>query len=270
LSKTLARCVAGFARLVSLPLRSNRRRAVKATASEYLAQTVPVRTARGDLLFYAPTRRALHYPWKFFDDEPDTLAWIDRFSDRAVFWDVGANIGQFALYAALRPEVCVIAFEPGAASYAVLNRNIEINRMDDRVRAYPIALSDRTTLDTLNMATTEAGSSMHAFGTTIDCFDRDIPVAFRQAAIGMSADDFQRIFAAPLPTHLKIDVDSIEAAIIRGAATILDSPAVESVWVEVLGDETPRGREIAAALARHGYKPQPRLASGSRNLEFRR
>jgi FkbM family methyltransferase len=269
LSKTLARCVAGFAELVSLPLRSNRRRAMKATASEYLAQTVPVRTARGDLLFYAPTRRALHYPWKFFDDEPDTLAWIDRFPDHAVLWDVGANIGQFALYAALRPEVRVLAFEPGAASYAVLNRNIEINRMDGRVRAYPIALSDRTALDTLNMATTEAGSSMHAFGTTVDCFDRDIAVAFRQAAIGMSADDFQRMFAAPLPTHLKIDVDSIEVAIIRGAKAILGTSMVQSVWIEVVGTDE-RNREIVDALARHGFHPQPRFAPDSRNLEFRR
>jgi FkbM family methyltransferase len=267
MSKTLARCVAGFAGLVSLPLRLNRRRAVKATASEYLAQTVPVATARGEILFYAPTRRALHYAWKFFDDEPDTLAWIDRFPDRAVFWDVGANVGQFALYAALKPAVRVIAFEPGAASYAVLNRNIELNRMDGRVRAYPIALSDRTALDTLNMATTEAGSSMHAFGTTVDCFDRNIAVAFRQAAVGMSADDFQRLFGAPPPTHLKIDVDSIEAAIIRGAGAILDSPALESVWVEIVGT---RGPEIAEALARHGFKPQPRVAPDARNTEFRR
>jgi FkbM family methyltransferase len=269
-SKTIARIVAGFASAVSITLPHHRRLAVKTTASEYLAQTVRVTTRRGDLLFYAPTRRSLHTPWLFHTDEPDTLAWVDRFPDDAVLWDIGANVGQFALYAALRPGVRVVAFEPGAASYAVLNRNIELNRMDGRVAAYCIALSDKTGLGAFNMATTEAGSSMHAYDTTVDAREHQIEVIFRQAAVGFSADDFLRQFAPPRPTHVKIDVDSIEARIIRGAHQVLGGPTVQSAWVEVMGSpDTPRNRDIAAAMAELGYRPQPRAAD-ARNTEFRR
>ena len=270
MSKTIARLVASFASLVTTTLPRHRRLAVKATAAEYLAQTVTVTTPRGNILFYAPTRRALHTPWLFHTDEPDTLQWIDGFPDDAVLWDVGANVGQFALYAALRPGVRVVAFEPGAGSYAVLNRNIELNRLDDRVRAYCVALSDTTCLSDLNMATTVAGSSMHAFDETVDAREHKIEVIFRQAAVGFSADDFLYRFAPPHPTHIKIDVDSIEARIIRGAREVMGLPSVRSVWVEVMGaPDTPRNREIYAEMARAGYVPQPRGAD-ARNTEFRR
>jgi hypothetical protein len=52
MSKSLARAVVGFANLVTLPLKSYRRRATKVTASEFLAQLMPVET-RLESLGYA-------------------------------------------------------------------------------------------------------------------------------------------------------------------------------------------------------------------------
>jgi hypothetical protein len=62
--------------------------------------------------------------------EPDTIQWIDRFEPSDVFWDVGANVGIFSLYAARRREVKVLAFEPSADNYMVLCRNVEINALE--------------------------------------------------------------------------------------------------------------------------------------------
>ena len=28
----------------------------------------------------------------FFSKEPETLSWIDKFKNKSVFWDIGANI----------------------------------------------------------------------------------------------------------------------------------------------------------------------------------
>ena len=59
------------------------------------------------------------YPIPFFraitavSKEPDTIAWIDDFfADGDIFFDVGANVGVFSLYAAKKKHSSVIAFEP--------------------------------------------------------------------------------------------------------------------------------------------------------------
>ncbi len=271
MSKTLARVVETFARLITLPLKPARRIGTIVTAAEMLCRDVRVETRHGALLFHTGTLRAFHYPWFFHSDEPETLAWIDGLSDGAVLWDIGANVGQYSMYAALRPGVRVIAFEPSASSYAALMRNIEINQMAERVSAYCLAFSDRTALGTLNMADTGAGHSMHAFDETLNAYDQDIEVHFRQATAGYSIDDFVRIFAPPAPTHIKLDVDSIEARIIAGAAGMLAGGGVRSVMVEIMGaPEKPRNAEIIAALEDLGFEAVAKQDPEHRNMEFRR
>ena len=190
--------------------------------------------------------------------EPDTIEWIDNFpNEPVVLWDIGANVGVYSLYAALRSNVRVLAFEPGAASYWALNRNIEQNGMDDRITALPVALCADTKIDMLNMASTEPGGSKHGFGVKVDQLDNVIDVKFRQGAIGFSLDDFVRLFSLPLPTHLKIDVDGLEPHILRGGRNTLLAPTVRSVNVEVEGSEA-RSRELAALMANAGFVPRPR------------
>ena len=43
--------------------------------------------------------------------QPATIAWIDAFQPNSVFWDVGANIGVYTLYAALRRDIRVAGFQ---------------------------------------------------------------------------------------------------------------------------------------------------------------
>lgn len=269
-SRTYARAIVRIADLITLPLRPHRRMETKAAAAEYLAAEVPVDTPHGQLLFYTATQRAYHYPWFFQTDEPETLAWIDGFEAGAVLWDIGANIGAFSLYAALRPGVSVVAFEPSASSYAAFTRNIEINRMDGRIAAYCLAFSGRTEINVLNMNQTGAGHSMHGFGTALNAYDEQIDVRFRQAAIGMAIDDFVAWFRPPPPTHIKIDVDGIEADILRGGARLMRSPGIRSVLVEVMGDPaTPRNAEILGLMADLGYESLPKRSADDRNIVFR-
>ena len=66
----------------------------------------------------------------FFEKEPETLAWIDSFPPRSVFWDIGANVGVYSMYAALRSH-SVSSFEPAASNYFALNRNIALNNFQN-------------------------------------------------------------------------------------------------------------------------------------------
>lgn len=271
MSKRVARAIAGMADLLTLPLNSNRRMETRAQAAEYLAAVIPVETRHGQIKFFTNTQRGSHYPWFFHTDEPETLAWIDGFEPGACLWDIGANIGTFSLYAALKKDTRILGFEPSASSYAVFTKNIEINAMDDRIRAYCIAFSQKTGLDLLNMASTEAGHSMHGFGTDLNAFEEIIETKFRQAVPGYSMDDFLATFNPEPPTHIKLDVDGIEADILRGAGKVLGMPQLKSVLIEVMDDVTsPRNAEIIEVMRGNGFVGREKASVDVRNMVFER
>jgi FkbM family methyltransferase len=212
-----------------------------------------VETRHGPLIFVTTHPQALQYPREFATREPETLAWIDAFETPCRFWDIGANIGVFSTYAGLRPDVEVRAFEPAAASYAALCRNIEANNLGDRVQGYCLAISGRTQLGRLNLSGTNAGSVFNAFESTDDCFGNTIAVAFQQGVVGFSIDGFRRLFGIAAPNYLKIDVDSIEEAILAGACETLRDPDLRSVLIELEAADTSRNNRLADALAAAGF-----------------
>jgi len=220
---------------------------------EGLVDEQHVETRHGRLTFVTTHPQALQYPREFATREPETLAWIDAFETPCRFWDIGANIGVFSIYAGLRRGVEVRAFEPAAASYGALCRNIEANRLGDRVQAYCLAISDRTELGRLNLSGTNAGSVFNAFESTDDCFGNTIAVAFRQGMVGFSIDGFRRLFRLAVPNYLKIDVDSTEERILAGARETLRDPDLRSVLIELEAADTSRNDRLTDALAAAGF-----------------
>jgi FkbM family methyltransferase len=269
MSRTIARLAAGLARAVAAPLAPWRRAQALAHAGELLRPRWTVETSAGALTFDGPSGRALHDAYGFGKDEPETVAWVSSLPSDAVLWDIGANVGIYALFAARR-GIRVLAFEPSAATLAVLTRNIELNGLSERVSAYPVAFAERTALDRLYMAATEAGHSMHGFGTR-QTVQGDIAAGFAQAAIGYAIDDFVERFMPPLPTHVKLDVDSIEAAILRGGRETLRA-SVREVLVEIDGAAKAKGGgPIRAALTDAGFSEVEGFApEAARNRLFRK
>ena len=267
MSKTIAGMIGRFASLATSCMKPKRRAVALALASEGLQQVRTIPTAKGDLAFCSPTARALLDPLNFPDDEPETVAWIDEFiRDGEVMWDIGANIGLYALYAALGPGIRVLAFEPGAGSFAALMRNVELNAMGDRIAAYCLAFDEATGLDVLHMMHTGAGHSMHAFGRG-EAADWPMTPPFSQACLGFSIDDFRRIFDAPPPDHVKLDVDGNEAKIIRGGRQTLAGAKTVLVEIEDRGGDGEA--DAAAALEALGFRAADDFnREGARNQLF--
>lgn len=270
--KFLARLITAFAKLVTFPLSPDRRTDTLARVlAGFDLRTVQAHTRNGVLVFDARTSGGCRRGLAVLRHEPDTIGWIDAMPGDACFWDIGANVGAFTLYAALEAERRVVAMEPSAASYAVLIRNIELNGMDDRVAAYCLALAQETKLDVLNMANTGAGEAMHGFGVETDQCGNAIAVAFRQSTMGFSIDDFTRLFAPPLPSHVKIDVDGIEAEILRGGRETLSARSVKSMIVEIEGDlGSDHNREILALMSDLGFTARTKESPKYRNVIFDR
>jgi FkbM family methyltransferase len=197
----------------------------------------------GSLLFATPTPLLQARAKSVMTKEPDTIRWIDGFEPGDVFWDVGANVGVFCLYAVRQRGVRVVAFEPSADNYAVLCRNVEINAFEDRVAPYCIALSGGTQLGVLNSPSREMGASLHQFGKRGEAsryWDGGSTIS-AQGVVGFSIDDFIGQFRPPFPTRLKIDVDGLEWPILQGARNSLCDRRLKSVMAELpLSDEDER------------------------------
>ena len=99
----------------------------------------------------------------FLSKEPETIAWIDDFvasgPSAPVFYDIGANIGIYSLYAAAAiPAATILAFEPESQPFAALCRNIAVNGFDNIV-PYQFALSNEVGIGLLHIATMVAGAA---------------------------------------------------------------------------------------------------------------
>ena len=197
MSKFLAWIIVAFARSVTFPFGARRRmKALLRVAQRLKPDTISVCVAGSRMLRIGATSRAsISRFMRLRQIEPDTIEWLDGLPDGPVtLWDIGANLGLYSLYAAVRSDVHVLAFKPGAASYRTLNDNIEMNAMDSRITALPVALCKATKLDVLNMGSTHEGGSMHGFAVEVDQFGGAIDTQFRQGAIGFSIDDFVQLF----------------------------------------------------------------------------
>jgi FkbM family methyltransferase len=253
MSRSIARALHGMARIVTRVMKPERRASTLALLHEATLQQVTVPTSAGEITMVCPSNRALHDPYGFGRDEPETVAWIEGLPDDAVLWDIGANIGLYTLFAARR-GLRVLAFEPSAQSFGAVAMGV-----DRAIEAFCLALSDRPGIARLEMASSEAGHSMHSIAGEVARFSQAVPMTTIDAMVAQHG-------ATP-PSHIKLDVDGIEPAILRGAALTLGR-TVREILVEIEGE---RGRVIPAYLAGLGFREiQAAKAGRGRNLLFRR
>jgi FkbM family methyltransferase len=147
-----------------------------------------------------------------------------------------------------------MSFEPSPSNYYVLNRNIELNKLGDKISALCIAFNDTTRLDSLFMSSTTLGDSNSSFAEAIDWKGKPLAVSFRQTMIGFSIDDFVCKYGPVFPNHIKIDVDGIEDKIIRGAEKTLSDKRVKSVLVELDSSRTDYAKAVIASVEKAGIK----------------
>lgn len=168
----------------------------------------------------------------FFSKEPETVRWIESIPRDGVYYDVGANVG---LYAILASQYCrqVYAFEPVAVNYSILNQNLLNNRLDDKVTAYCIAVSDKSGFDTMRLSSGVIGSAHHTFANNKDACHQEFSPVFKQGAYGISLDELVDTYGLPFPTYLKVDVDGNEWMVIDGAKKMLQDSRLKSILIEL-------------------------------------
>ena len=192
------------------------------------------------LTFAVPNRLNQYRISTFSTKEPETLEWIESIPNGSILWDVGANIGLYAIYAAKARNCKVYAFEPSVFNLELLARNIFLNALQEQITIIPIALSDKIGTSMFKMSTTTWGGALSTFGQNFDQNGSVIKNIFEYQTPGLTMDDTVNLLGIPIPQFIKIDVDGIEHYILRGGVDVLSD--VESVLIEI-NDEFPEQSE---------------------------
>ena len=258
----MAHAVAGCANAVSRLFGRRRRLRFQGHLHQLLMPVAEVTMNGHRFRLTVPDRSAAHWPLAGIDSEPGTVRWIDSFADGDVFYDVGANVGIFSLYAATARRCVCVAFAPNPFSFDALVRNLVVNGLEKAIFPFRFALGDNHCIAAIGIATAEAGS----VGCTLAEPDDG---RLQLLTMVTTLDKIVDVAGLPFPNHLKIDVDGNEDPILAGAQTVLGDQRLRSLLVEIVCMSAERREQLTANLERLGLELVPSEGS-SDNWLFRR
>jgi FkbM family methyltransferase len=161
------------------------------------------------------------------------------------YYDVGANIGWYALLAARRTKTSVIAFEPMLFNAALAMRNANLNSLP--ITVVPAAVSDTDGWGIFSPREKRLVEQESDQRATVP-----VPVVMLDSWIAATGH--------PAPEVVKIDVEGTELGVLRGMQGILQEarPAliIKMHWAQ---DHVP----LADLLDTYEYEHAPIDAAGS-------
>ena len=203
-----------------------------------------------EMKFCVPNSLSSYRAKTFSSKEPETLEWIESFNEGSIFWDIGANIGLYSIYAAKYNNVQVYAFEPSVFNLEFLAKNIYKNALSEKVKIFPLALSNHPGFNLFKMNDPLWGGALSTFGEDYDQNGENFKTTFEYTVAGMTADMAVALLSTPKPNYMKIDVDGIEHLILEGCESILKT--VNSVLIEINDDFEEQANDSEKYLLQAG------------------
>lgn len=138
------------------------------------------------------------------------------------FFDVGANVGIYSVLAAGVRRCRTLAFEPNLATYAILQKNMLLNRANALVQCENKGVGRKP--DTPGF-TLHGDTTNHVVSSTEErtpC--TEVPVV----PLDHFADQWQ-------PSLIKIDMEGLETEVVHGALAILGQKNLKAILIELNG-----------------------------------
>lgn len=168
-----------------------------------------------------PDDNFLFEMWAFGKYDPETTKWLtENIKKGDVVIDVGAAFGYYTLLLArlVGKDGTVVSLEPNPMSFAILEKNVEINGYQDRVVLYNMAASDTTGTAKFFINSKWAGLSSL------------IPQPWVRKVIEVDTVRIDDIGLLPPVTFVKIDCEGGDALVLRGMReTIAKNPDIRIV-----------------------------------------
>jgi len=210
------------------------------------------------LKFFVPNEISNWRVKTFFDKEPETLEWIDSFhkDKKIIFWDIGANIGLYSIYAAIRHKnIEIVSFEPSTNNLRILSRNISINNLENIVKINQFALSDKANChELMNESEFIEGYSMSTFSYNQDFEGNLLQAKNKYRLFGTSISNLIEQGILNVPNYIKIDVDGIEHKILSGAKQVLNNRNLKGMLIEINENYEEQYRSVIDVMEKFNFK----------------
>lgn len=163
-----------------------------------------------------------------------------------VFFDIGANIGSYTILASGHCKAKSICFEPITTTFKTLQKNIDLNQLQNVATAKNIGIGESesmltftNSMDTVNHVVTTSDDSMLISNVAV-----------------YPADFFLKDYKCP--ALVKIDVEGYEATVLKGMPLILQNQNLKAIIIELNGSGERYGvneKEIHYTLLQLSFLP---------------
>lgn len=210
------------------------------------------------VIFFCPNILSKWRVDTLYQKEPETLEWINNFdiNKKIIFWDIGANIGLYSIYAAMKfNNINIISFEPSTSNLRILSRNISINSLKNKIKIFQLPLSNLPNhFSTMRESNFIEGGAMNSFGSNLNFEGKDFISNMNYNMFGTSINSLINQEILGLPNYIKIDVDGIEHLIIEGADKYLKDPTISEILVEINENFFDQKNYILNMMKKNNFK----------------
>ncbi len=173
---------------------------------------------------------------------PDVLAAID---EPFAFIDIGANQGLFSLVAARNPQCRkIVALEPVPATFAKLQANLALNKLEDRAEALNTALADHAGSAEIALKPQHSGAASLREGTHFGGATQTIELS--------SIAELDPHLPANLPLFVKIDIEGYEPVAIRQLLKSAHADRIVALFYE-MDERWSDAEEVRKTLHNAGF-----------------
>ena len=210
------------------------------------------------ILFFTPNQLTEWRVKTFFIKEPETLEWIDSFDsdNKTVFWDIGANIGLYSIYNALKNNNSITySFEPSTSNLRVLSRNISINNLENKIKIISLPLSNLpNNFFKMNESNFVEGGALNTFKENFNFEGKVFEPKSKYSMLGTSINYLLENKILDVPDYIKIDVDGTEHLILKGADKFLNNRKIKSLSIEINENFKEQYDETIRIMRENGFK----------------
>ena len=155
----------------------------------------------------------------------------------------------------------VYAIEPSVFNLELLSKNIYLNKLNDNIFIFPIALNNKNLISNFNMTSTEWGGALSTFNQKYTFDGSNFEDVFNYKTLGFSLDNLFDIFKLDYPKYIKIDVDGLESLILEGGSKVFN--LASEVLIEIDEEHKDKKKYIENFLKNHQFKLNEKSQSKS-------